>query len=365
MASALFLPLVSMASRVMQFGWSGNGLRQWPPSPPDANAHAAPAPPPPWYVQMATRMAREVTEVCVTSCPTDAMQCGRYVQTSPGVPQYAQAQGGAFTISKVRTIDGDMVRGGFTVTPYWLLDKTSSHWDLDSYVSVDAIWSQKSDAKAIRSGPQRHSQPGESTHSTRSKTVGHTDEDSVLGTYGCAGGCTTAGRSGAARWTTIAAIRYAGEPDYQLPTSIRDVLLEDINSLREECNQLQYRLNGGRTPDTHESPPPTVAEDPHAPSSAMLAWLGLGLGLVLGLGLCAARTCWLRHRQRRGSGVERQPLSAEGQGQAKQGSVNGLEEGEAVGKGGTTLPLSTARVDPTLLVVTGILKAQNSQAEEW
>jgi len=72
----------------------------------------------------------------------------------------------------------------------------------------------------------------------------------------------------------------------------------------------------------------------------------------------------LRHRQRRGSGVEKQPLSAEGQGQAKQGSVHGLEEGEAVGKGGTTLPLSTARVEPTLLVVTGVLKAQNSLAEE-
>ena len=63
--------------------------------------------------------------------------------------------------------------------------------------------------------------------------------------------------------------------------------------------------------------------------------------------------------------MEKQPLSAEGQGQAKQGSVHGLEEGEAaLGKGGTTLPLSTARVEPTLLVVTGVLKAQNSLAEE-
>ena len=98
--------------------------------------HAAPAPPAP-------RMAMEVAEVCVTSCPTDAMQCGRYVQSSPGVPQYAQAQGGAFTISKVKATEGGHL------TPYWLLDKTSSHWDLDGYVSVDAIararnWSQKS-----------------------------------------------------------------------------------------------------------------------------------------------------------------------------------------------------------------------------
>ena len=271
-------------------------------------------------------MATEVTEACVTSCPTDAMQCGRYVQTLPGVPQYTQVQGGAFTISKVRTTEVDEFTGARTSgsRTYWLLDKASSHWDLDGYVSADAIWGRKSDPKAIGF--------------------------SVLGNYGCAGGCTTAGQSGAARWTTVAAIRYAGESDYTL---------EDIISLREECNQLQYRLNGGRNPGTHESPPPTV--------SPTLAWLGLGLVLGLGLGLCAARTCWLRHRQRRGSAVERQPLSAEGQGQAKQGSVHGLEEGEAaLGKGGTTLPLSTARVEPTLLVVTGILKAQNSQAaEEW
>ena len=86
----------------------------------------------------APRMAMEVTEVCVTSCPMDTMQCGRYVQTSPGVPQYAQAQGGAFTISKVKIAENRP-----DVTPYWLLDKTSSHWDLDGYVSYDAIWGQR------------------------------------------------------------------------------------------------------------------------------------------------------------------------------------------------------------------------------
>ena len=219
--------------------------------------HAAPAPPAP-------RMAMEVAEVCVTSCPTDAMQCGRYVQSSPGVPQYAQAQGGAFTISKVKATEGGHL------TPYWLLDKTSSHWDLDGYVSVDAIararnWSQKS-------LPIRLS--GASLATRLSGARGHTDEDSVLGNYLTAL---------SPRWTTVAAIRHAGEPDYQL---------EDINSLRKkECNQLQYGLNGGRNPGTLESPQPTVAEDPHAASPAtfaaslatpavppaMLAWLGLGL----------------------------------------------------------------------------------------
>lgn len=158
-------------------------------------------PPPAFAHRPAPSMATEVTEACVTSCPTDAMQCGRYVQTSPGVPQYAQVQGGAFTISKVRTTEVDEFTGARTSgsKTYWLLDKASSHWDLDGYVSADAIWGRKSDPKAIGFG------------------------GSVLGNYGCAGGCTTAGQSGAARWTTVAAIRFAGESDYTLRwrTSIR------------------------------------------------------------------------------------------------------------------------------------------------
>ena len=222
--------------------------------------HAAPAPPAP-------RMAMEVAEVCVTSCPTDAMQsaagtCRRHRECRSTRRR---------KVAPSRSPRSGRLRGATSPrTGSWTRRPAIGTWTATSrsmLLRARAIGARK----ACPSDSAGHPWPPDSAGQAR----GHTDEDSVLGNYLTAL---------SPRWTTVAAIRHAGEPDYQL--------LEDINSLRKKvCNQLQYGLNGGRNPGTLESPPPTVAEGPHAASPAtfaaspatpavppaMLAWLGLGV----------------------------------------------------------------------------------------
>ena len=103
--------------------------------------------------------------VCVLECPMSPLHCGRYVQTSPAVPQYEQVQaasplpdsgeglaasvsgegGGAYTITKVTS--DDLHHGQHTA--YWVLDKTSAHWKTDGFVSLGAIRAGHGDSKVV------------------------------------------------------------------------------------------------------------------------------------------------------------------------------------------------------------------------
>ena len=133
--------------------------------------------------------------VCVLECPMSPLHCGRYVQTSPAVPQYEQVQaasplpvsgeglaasvsgegGGAYTMTKVTSDDlhhgqhtaywvlasvSGEGAGAYTITKvtsddlyhtaYWVLDKTTSaHWKTDGFVSLDAIWAGHGDSKVV------------------------------------------------------------------------------------------------------------------------------------------------------------------------------------------------------------------------